>query len=299
MKRFCLLFLLLSLSFSLSAQPDDDFTGDRILWKGETLTILWEQPTARLDSALRNRIKEVVAAGEEHTAFSFGWYDQEEFQSVWRIVDDKLVLDRIGIYGYDEEWKNSHRIWRDSDFLKEPFSEYWQDGQIVASWYTGSFKAFPEGVHPIELAGDKFYVSREKEWIFEFQEGRLLSALLEDHVVHAGALGSWETAQETRAFFDGIQQSFPYPDFPELAGKSMYVTAENIVVDDHFHLVDFKPEFRPRPSILDENPLLEARLAEEIRRRMCTGDWTIYQFDGACSLIRLYHAFPQLKLVFP
>ena len=294
MKRTLLLLLLLSLTSPLWGQ-------DELIWDGQILRILREQPTSRLDTAFRHRIPDYLLQGlGGEYGMEWGWYDQEEFQSRWSVENGRLCLDRISYYKFDANEKpghHNHRLWRDSTFLKELFRDYWQDGQIVASWYSGTFKVIPEGIKPIELV-DKFYLTWEKEWIFEFRDGELRSARLEDHQVHQGTVSIYDWYQDSTLL--AIWNAFPYERFPALAGCKFHVLIEDGVLDDTGRMIDFTPVLRSRrPAILDEDPGLEAALFEEIKKRLLQFDWTIYRIGDEFTPGRLYGAVRTIELTFP
>lgn len=290
MKRVFLILLFLSLAAPLWGQ-------DELIWNGQILPILREQPTFRLDTAIRHRIPDYLLEGlNGQYGLEFGWYDQEEFQSRWSVENDRLCLNRISYYAYDEDGKGARRLWRDSIFLKELFCDYWRDGQIVATWYSGTFKVIPEGIKPIELA-DKFYLTWEKEWIFEFREGELLSARLEDHLVHQGTVSLRNWYQDSTLLANW--NAFPYERFQALAGCKFRVIIKDGVLDDTGRMIDFTPVLRYRPAILDEDPALEASLLEEIKQRLLSIDWTVYRIGDEFTPGRLDGGVRAFELTFP
>lgn len=267
---------------------------DDLIWNGERLHTLSEQPTAHLDTAFRHRIKEYICQGDAagHYYFEFGMLDREEFQSCWSIENNRLCLNRICIYEIIEE---ERRIWRDSTFLKELFHDYWQDGQIVATWYSGTIKCIPDGAKPIEFSGE-FYTTWDKEWFFEFRNGKLLSARLEDHLVHEGTLSLWHWFEDSTCL--AVWNAFPYECFPALAGCRFQVFMTEEVLDENDRMIDFTPVLSFRPAVLDEDPALEAALFEEIKKRLLQFDWTIYRIGNAFTPGRLGRAGP-FELRFP
>ena len=290
MKRACLLLLFLSLALPAPGQ-------DVLIWKGQSLPILFEQPTSRLDTAFHHRIQDYLCQPDSsgHYGFSFGWYDMEEFQSCWSIENNQLCLDRIGLYEYDG--MEERRIWRDSTFLKALFHDFWQDGQIVATWYSGTFKCIPEGTRPIELS-DKFFLTWERELVLDFRDGELLSAKWEDHMIHEGTLSLY-TWREDSTFIQNWN-AFPYERFPALAGCNFRVVMTNAELDDTGRMIDFTPVLRSRrPAILDDDPALEAALFEEIKKRLLLGDWTIYRIGDEYTPGRLDGAVRPIELSFP
>lgn len=268
-RLFFLLFLLL---------PGTGLAQDTLVWEGVSLRTMATQPTASLDTAFRRHIREQLIESDDgqELAYEFGWYDSEEYQSWWSVVDKRLCLDSIGLFRLDgDAWR---RVWRDAVSLKDLFHGYWQDGHIVATWYSGTFKAYPRDAVPIVLSG-RFYTTWDREWVFTFRDGMLLSARYDDHRFYEGSMSYAEAVQ----YFRQSLQDFPYERFPALAGVSFEILIRDCQVDETGRMCDFTPVLHRRPSILDQNPEMEAALLTEIKKRMLQTDMSIYRIDDAYS----------------
>ena len=73
--------------------------------------------------------------------------------------------------------------------------------------------------------------------------------------------------------------AFPYERFPALAGCKFRVVMTN--------------------AVLDDDPALEAALFEEIKKRLLSGDWTIYRIEDEYTPGRLDGAIRPFELSFP
>ena len=291
MKRVVLVFLLFSLVLPLRAE------GDVIEWQGQSLGILFEQPVARLDTSVRNQIMNALRFQEGNHVYVFegSLHELNPFRTCWSIADNKLCLDSLGIFeridGQDV------RLFRNADWLKELFQDYWQDGRIIASWFSGTFKAIPSGVRPIELSLD-FYTTWEKEWIFEFRDGELVSARWDDHLVHEGTTDIYSWTKEESPFVEAWR-AFPYECFPALEGCKFRVLITQGVLDETGRMIDFTPVIRRRPAILDEDHELETALIDEIKKRLLVADWTIYRIGDEYAPGWLDWAVHPFELTFP
>jgi hypothetical protein len=291
MKRIGLVFLFLFLFLPLRAESDE------IVWKGQSLGILYEQPIARLEKAFRDLIdSRLFAEDGGHVYVGEGsLYESCFYQSCWSVSDNRLCLDSIGLFERIDG--KDIRVFRSAEWLKDLFREYWQDGHIVASWFTGTFKGVPYDVRPIELSGGHFYTTWEKEWVFEFREGELVSTRFDDHLVHEGSINlrSWHLDES----FPQVWYAFPVERFPALAGCKFRVLITNGILDDTGRMVDFTPVLRGRPMILDEDPVLEAALIAEIKKRLLSVDWTIYRIGDEYTPGRMDGAVAPFELTFP
>ena len=292
MRQARIILFLGLLLLPLSGKAENDI----LYWKGEELSIAHIWPIHSVDPDIHSKIEPYVTEGiTSKIVGEAALTELENFRSCWSIVDDRLCLDSIGMF-YATNGEEYIRFWRNADYLKGLFAPYWQDGHIVASWFTGTFHAvsWESRPRPIECSAG-FYTVWDKEWIFEIRNGRLLSARYENHLYHEGELSLFHPGD----IYDQIEASFPYDRFPELAGTRFWVVMTNAVLNKEGRMIDFKPVLRQPPAFLQDRPELEAALFDEIKKRLLRTDWTIYRIDGEFTPGRLFEATRSLHLTFP
>ena len=266
MKRFILSIFVLGIAVSSLATA---YQGDVIYIDGERWTLMG-QPVER-DSALFHHLLDVLP--KERRISSGNW---QGYTGYWSIRDGQLYLDSIRVgFDFDNSVmattifpannKDGKEIppFLPADDMIKVFHDYYVDGEIVASWFTGKVRV-ARG-HAVKYVHQGYMRSLEYEQYYTVDQGRVTDCVAYHNRIVVG--DSWMNDRgnmNNLKTFEKYQYMIPIPveNYPELAGiKEIDVDVSDIQVDTLGNLVDcgVKIDFK------GDNDELKDRLSQEVK----------------------------------
>ena len=212
-------FIQVLLCFSLCTMATGQ-EGDVIMIDGERWNLLGK-PIDH-DSVLYHRLLEVLP--KDRSISTANW---DGYRAYWSIKNNRLCLDHIEIELYDKE-----NI-PEAD-LRKVFSKYYQQKDIVATWFTAEIRAAKGNTLYYVHSG--YIRNLEYEQLLTIKQGKVTNrqAYHNRVVVKDGFSFENKNREDLRRLFPLHTQNYP-----ELAGvKRILITIGNIRLDERGNLVD-------------------------------------------------------------
>ena len=219
-------FIQVLLCFALCASATGQ-EGDVIMIDGERWNLLGK-PIDH-DSVLYHRLLEVLP--KDRSISTANW---DGYRGYWNIKDNRLCLDHIEIELYDKDTKRSHVENIPAADIRRVFGKYYQQKDIVATWFTAEIRAAKGNTLYYVHSG--YYRNLEYEQLLTIKQGKVTQRKeYHNRVVVENGFSFDNINQEE------IRRHFPLhtQNYPELAGvKRILITIGNIRLDARGNLVD-------------------------------------------------------------
>lgn len=219
----CAFLFVMALCASATGQE-----GDVIMIDGERWNLLGK-PIDH-DSVLYHRLLEVLP--KDRSINTANW---DGYRGYWNIKDNRLCLDHIEIERYDKDKKRSHVENIPAADIRKVFGKYYQQKEIVATWFTAEIRAAKGNTLYYVHSG--YYRNLEYEQLLTIQKGKVTNRqTYHNRVVLSYGFSLSDIKDEAE-----IKRLFPLhtQNYPELAGvKRILITISNIRLDARGNLVD-------------------------------------------------------------
>lgn len=265
MKRFAtsLFVILLTLSTFATGQESNVLYMDGEKWK------LLAEPVCE-DTVLFRRVKESLPKNRIFATSNWNGYT-----SYWSIRQEKLFLDSICVEFYDKETGNDWSESLDKSKMQSLFGDYMEDGQIMASWFTGNLRlARGKCIRYNHMGYDRNY---ENETILAIEKGHLKERKdYQNRIIEGLAFG--EPGMQKQEEIKAKLQLHP-EKYPELAKvKQITFSVEDMRVDSLGHVTQCS--VKAFVSINGESRAHEA-IAEDMKQAiMAVHPWKIMWLHG-------------------
>ena len=275
MKRliFCILVATAALSSWATGQR-----GDVIFIDGERWNLLGGPIQA--DSALSRHLREVLP--EDRGWSSDNW---KGYIAYWSIRNERLCLDSIQISIYNSETRKENcQCVPDAD-MRNVFHDYYNNEDIVATWYTGRIRVGRGNRVRYEHMG--FDRNVEHEQIFTLKEGIVTDCVTyhNEIAVEGFSFRDLDSPRREKEFYEKmhfIDENYPELD-PDKVGKDqikVIFSVSDIQVDTLGNLVDCKVKV-PRIVGLDSDEELNDRIAQDMKAvLMSIRPWKLLKIYG-------------------
>ena len=156
-------FIQVLLCFALCASATGQ-EGDVIMIDGERWNLLGK-PIDH-DSVLYHRLLEVLP--KDRSINTANW---DGYRGYWSIKDNRLCLDHIEIELYDKDKKRSHVENIPAADMRKVFGKYYQQKEIVATWFTAEIRAAKGNTLYYVHSG--YYRNLEYEQLLTIKQGKV------------------------------------------------------------------------------------------------------------------------------
>ena len=251
MKRFAFIQVLLCFSLCTMATGQE---GDVITIDGERWNLLGK-PIDH-DSVLYHRLLEVLP--KDRSISTANW---DGYRAYWSIKNNRLCLERIEIELYDKDKKRSHAENIPEADLRKVFGKYYQQKEIVASWFTAEIRAAKGNT--LYYVHSEYIRNLEYEQLLNIKQGKITKRQAYHNRV---VLGYGFTFSDINDATD-LKRRFPLhtQNYPELAGvKRILITIGNIRLDERGNLVDCDVRVTPLGQTNKKKDNIEG-LAQEMK----------------------------------
>ena len=275
MKRLLICILVATAALSCWATGQE---GDVIFINGEKWTLMGEPIQA--DSALSRHLREVLP--ENRSLCSANW---KGYTAYWSIRNEKLCLDSVLVMFYNSETrKENYQSIPDAD-IRNVFHDYYDDEDIVATWYTGRVRV-GQGKH-VRYEHIGFDRNVEHEQIFTVKEGKVTDCVSYHNrvTVDGFSLRDLDGPTERKKFEEKMLLLFEnYPELdPDVVGSCQIricSSVSDIQVDTLGNLVECKVKVH-RIVGLDSDENLKERIAQDMKALlMSIHPWKLLQING-------------------
>lgn len=219
----CAFLFVMALYASATGQE-----GDVIMIDGERWNLLGK-PIDH-DSVLYHRLLEVLP--KDRSINTANW---DGYRGYWNIKDNRLCLDHIEIELYDKDKKRLHVENIPEADIRRVFGKYYQQKEIVATWFTAEIRAAKGNTLYYVHSG--YYRNLEYEQLLTIKQGKVTNRQeYHNRVVLSYGFSLSDIKDETE-----IKRLFPLhtQNYPELAGvKRISISIGNIRLDARGNLVD-------------------------------------------------------------
>ena len=251
MRRFAFIQVLLCFSLCTMATGQE---GDVIMINGERWNLLGK-PIDH-DSVLYHRLLEVLP--KDRSISTANW---DGYRAYWSIKNNRLCLERIEIELYDKDKKCSHAENIPEADLRKVFGKYYQQKEIVASWFTAEIRAAKGNT--LYYVHSDYFRNLEYEQLLNIKQGKIIKRQAYHNRV---VLGYGFTFSDINDATD-LKRRFPLhtQNYPELAGvKRILITIGNIRLDERGNLVDCDVRVTPLGQTNKKKDNIEG-LAQEMK----------------------------------
>ena len=269
----CILIAIAALSCWATGQQ-----GDVIFINGEKWTLMGEPIQA--DSALSCHLREVLP--EDRSLCSANW---KGYTAYWSIKNEKLCLDSILVMFFNSETlKENHQSIPDVD-MRNVFHDYYNNEDIVATWYTGRVRVGQGALVRYEHMG--FNRNVEHEQIFTVKEGKVTDCVSFHNgvAVDGFSLRDWDGPTGRKKFEEKMHllfENYPELDSDVVGSHQIRIcfSISDIQVDTLGNLVDCKVKVH-RIVGLDFDDDLKDRIAQDLKAvLMNILPWKLLQING-------------------
>lgn len=274
MKRLMICILVASAALSCWATGQE---GDIIFINGEKWTLLGEP--IQVDSALSRHLREVLP--ENRSLCSSNW---KGYTAYWSIRNEKLCLDSILVMFYNSETRKvNYQSIPDAD-MRNVFHDYYDNEDIVATWYTGRVREGQGALVRYEHSG--FDRNHEHEQILTVKEGQVIDSITYHNRVVVDGFSFDDLYRQNK---DKVAELIPFPVEnyteldPNVVGSFCVVImfkVYDIQIDSLGNLLDCKVKVIKIKG-LEPNQELEDRMALDMKRTLLNiHPWKLLQING-------------------
>ena len=253
MKRIVAFIYILTVVMGTSATPQ---MGDVIYINGEIWS-LCGKPIEE-DSILSKNLQAVLP--EDRAILSCNW---EGYTAYWSMHDENLCLDYITILRFDKATNQKHAVRVSADDMRCVFNDYYDKGNIVATWFNGTIRAAKGETLSCEFM--EFGPYHEYEQVLTIEQGKVTDRQsYHNRLVMEG----FSTADHYGT--EKIKDKFPMhiEDYPELFEKDIFFQVKDICLDSLGNLVDCKVTAIERPIRDIKGDNIEGRNIEGLAQEM-------------------------------
>ena len=218
----CAFLFVMALCASATGQE-----GDVIMIDGEWWNLLGKPIDS--DSALYHRLKAVLP--KDRSISTANW---DGYRGYWNIKDNRLCLDHIEIELYDKDKKRSHVENIPEADIRRVFGKYYQQKEIVATWFTAEIRAAKGNTLYYVHSG--YYRNLEYEQLLTIKQGKVTNRQTYHNRVVVKDGFSFDNINQ-----EEIRRHFPLhtQNYPELADvKRLIITIGNVQLDEKGNLLD-------------------------------------------------------------
>ena len=218
----CAFLFVMALCASATGQE-----GDVIMIDGEWWNLLGKPIDS--DSALYHRLKAVLP--KDRSISTANW---DGYRGYWNIKDNRLCLDHIEIELYDKDKKRSHVENIPEADIRRVFGKYYQQKEIVATWFTAEIRAAKGNTLYYVHSG--YYRNLEYEQLLTIKQGKVTNRQTYHNRVVVKDGFSFDNINQ-----EEIRRHFPLhtQNYPELAGVGrLIISVSKIQLDEKGNLLD-------------------------------------------------------------
>lgn len=218
----CAFLFVMALCASATGQE-----GDVIMIDGERWNLLGK-PIDH-DSVLYHHLLEVLP--KDRSISTANW---DGYRGYWSIKNNRLCLDHIEIELYDKDKKHSHVENIPEADMRKVFGKYYQQKEIVASWFTAEIRAAKGNT--LYYVHSEYIRNLEYEQLLTIKQGKITNRQAYHNRVVVKDGFSFDNKNR-----EDLHRLFPLhtQNYPELADvKRLIITIGNVQLDEKGNFVD-------------------------------------------------------------